>query len=338
MRMRTAKRLGTPVSEIGLGCWQLGSADWGTVSDDAAFEILRLSLEGGVTFIDTADVYGAGHSESLIGRFLKTLPAERANSLFLASKLGRLKGFPDSYSEDLFRECTRESVERLGRPIDLHQLHCVPPEVLRRGHVFDWLRQLKSEGLIRHFGASVESMDEARICLQYDDVDALQIIFNIFRQKPIDELFAQAKDKGVALIVRLPLASGLLAGKYTTHTSFPKDDHRNYNRDGKFFNVGETFAGIPFAKAVELTEQLKPLLGITPPAAARPDQTTMADLAIRWILDHEAVTTIIPGATKPAQARANVRASDFPPLPPSTHAALRDFYAREVKAHIRGAY
>ena len=186
MQSRLAKRLATPVSEIGLGCWQLGSADWGQVSDEAAFEILRLALAGGVTFIDTADVYGSGHSESLIGRFLKTLPAAQANGLFLASKLGRLHGFPDGYSEQLFRDDTKASVERLGRPIDLHQLHCVPHEVLKQGHVFDWLRKVKSEGLIKHFGASVESMDEARTCLQHADVDALQIIFNIFRQKPID--------------------------------------------------------------------------------------------------------------------------------------------------------
>jgi aryl-alcohol dehydrogenase-like predicted oxidoreductase len=347
MRMRTTKRLGSAVSEIGLGCWQLGSADWGTVSDTEAFEILRLSLDGGVTFIDTADVYGAGHSEALIGRFLKTLPAERTRGLFIASKLGRLKGYPDGYSESLFRECTQESVARLGRPIDLHQLHCVPPEALKRGHVFDWLRKLKSEGLIRHFGASVESMDEAKICLQHGDVDALQIIFNIFRQKPIDELFAEAKEKGVALIVRLPLASGLLAGKYTRQTTFPEKDHRHYNRDGKFFNVGETFAGLPFEKAVALTEQIKPLLGVTPGSSAKdapPGSSatsaapTMADLAIRWILDHDAITTIIPGATKPAQARANVHASAMPPLPASTHAALREFYGREVMQWIRGAY
>ena len=338
MHTRTAKRLGTPVSEIGLGCWQLGSADWGAVSDEAAFEILRLSLDGGVTFIDTADVYGGGHSESLIGRFLHTLPADRAKGLFIASKLGRLKGFPDGYSESLFRECTKESVDRLGRAINLHQLHCVPPEALRRGHVFDWLRKLKSAGLIRHFGASVESMEEARVCLKQDDLDSLQIIFNIFRQKPIDELFAEAKEKGVAIIVRLPLASGLLAGQYTKQTTFPEKDHRNYNRDGKFFNVGETFAGIPFAKAVELTEQIKPFLSIAPNSSTRPDGTSMADMAMRWILDHDAVTTIIPGATKPAQARANVRASEMTPLPASVHKSLREFYGREVKQWIRGPY
>jgi aryl-alcohol dehydrogenase-like predicted oxidoreductase len=345
MHTRTTARLKTPVSEIGLGCWQLGSADWGAVSDADAFLVLQNALDHGVTFIDTADVYGAGHSESLIGRFLKALPPSKAHGLFIASKLGRLHGFPDSYTETQFRDDTQASVDRLGRPLDLHQLHCVPPAVLQRGRVFDWLRQLKAEGLIRHFGASVESMDEARTCLQHDDLTSLQIIFNIFRQKPIDELFDLAAQKGVALIVRLPLASGLLAGKYTQATTFPEKDHRHYNRDGKFFNVGETFAGIEFHKAVELTDQIKPLLGVasaSPPmnvaSPSLPPAVTMADLATRWILDHPAVTTVIPGATKPAHAAANARASDLPPLPPATHQALREFYQRQVKQHIRGPY
>lgn len=343
MHTRTTARLKTPVSEIGLGCWQLGSADWGTVSDADAFQILQTTIDHGVTFIDTADVYGAGHSETLVGRYLKTLPSQKANSLFIASKLGRLHGFPDSYTETQFRDDTKASVERLGRPIDLHQLHCVLPAVLKRGQVFDWLRKLKSEGLIRHFGASVESMDEARTCLQHDDLTSLQIIFNIFRQKPIDELFDIAAQKGVALIVRLPLASGLLAGKYTQATTFPEKDHRNYNRDGKFFNVGETFAGIEFHKAVELTDQIKPLLGVASASSpmslpAPPSGVSMADLAVRWILDHPAVTTVIPGATKPVHAAANTKASELPPLSAKTHAALRDFYQRQVKPHIRGPY
>jgi aryl-alcohol dehydrogenase-like predicted oxidoreductase len=334
MKTRIAPRLGTPVSEIGLGCWQLGAADWGDVSEEAAFAILKASVDRGVTFIDTADVYGAGRSERLIGSFLKTLP-NGGRDLFIATKLGRLKGFPDKYSYELFRECTIESLERLGRPaLDLTQLHCVPPEVLQQGEVFEWLRRLKQEGLIKHFGASVESMDEARVCLQHPDVDALQIIFNVFRQKPIDELFELAKAKGVALIVRLPLASGLLAGKYTQNTSFPASDHRNYNANGEKFNVGETFAGIPFPTAVSLTDRLKPLLGVD----KAPAGASMADLSMRWILDHDAVTTVIPGASRPAQAEANVRASDLPRFPGATHAAIRDFYRREVASHIRGPY
>ncbi len=332
MKTRLAKRLGVPVSEIGLGCWQLGAADWGDVSEGAAMEILQAAVDKGVTFIDTADVYGAGRSESLIGKFLKRLPGAKAAGLFVASKLGRLKGFPDQYSEEMLRESTKESVERLGRVIDLHQLHCVPPKVLEEGRVFDWLRKLKSEGLIRHFGASVESMAEAKTCLKHADMDALQIIFNVFRQKPIDELFAEAKEKGVAIIVRLPLASGLLAGKYTKGTTFPAKDHRNYNKDGAAFNVGETFAGIEFGKAVELTDAVKPVLGVSEGGAS------MADLSMRWILDHDAVTTVIPGATKVSQAAGNGRASEMAPLGEARHRALREFYAREVASQIRGPY
>ncbi|HEY4329879.1 MAG TPA: aldo/keto reductase, partial [Phycisphaerae bacterium] len=206
------------------------------------------------------------------------------------------------------------------------------------GEVFDWLRALQSEGLIKHFGASVESMEEARTCLKHDDVTALQIIFNIFRQKPIDELFDMAREKGVALIIRLPLASGLLAGKYTPGTSFPAEDHRNYNRDGNAFNVGETFAGIPFGTAVELTQELKGLLGIQGDASATGEGVGMADMAIRWILDHPAVTTVIPGASKAAQAAGNVRASELPELSVGVHERVREFYQSRVKEHIRGPY
>ena len=330
MKYRTASRLGAPVSEIGLGCWQIGSAGWGTIPDDVALEILKASVEKGVTFLDTADVYGAGKSESLIGRFLQTLPQKQRDGIFIASKLGRLKGYPNGYSYELLRECTADTVKRLGRTsLDLQQLHCVPHAVLKEGKVFGWLRQLKAEGLIRHWGASVESDDEALTCLQQDDLDSLQIIFNIFRQKPRDEIFAAAKKRGVALIIRLPLASGLLAGKYTNATSFPSDDHRNFNRDGKAFNDAETFAGISFEKAVELTDRVRPLLG---------EGASMADLAMRWILDHDAVTTVIPGASKVSQASGNVAASDLAPLGSQRHERIKAFYQSEVRQHIRGPY
>lgn len=331
MKQRMAKRLGKAVSEVGLGCWQLGSADWGDVPESTAHAILQAAVDSGVTFFDTADVYGAGRSERVIGSFLRQLP-DQGRGIFIATKLGRLKGYPDGYSYELFRQCTLDSVERLGRPLDLTQLHCVPTRHLEAGRVFDWLRKLKDEGLIRHFGASVESMAETKLCLKHDDCDSLQIIFNIFRQKPIDELLAEAKEKGVAIIVRLPLASGLLAGKYTKQTTFPESDHRTYNRDGQAFNVGETFAGIPFETAVDLTDQLKPILGVST------DGPFMADLAMRWILDHDAVTTIIPGASKPTQATRNAAVSDLPPLSAQTHARLREFYNQHVKQHIRGPY
>jgi aryl-alcohol dehydrogenase-like predicted oxidoreductase len=315
-----------PVSEIGLGCWQLG-ADWGDVKADDATAILHAAADAGVTFLDTADVYGAGRSETFIGEFLKTRP----ESFFAATKLGRTGDlFPDKYTRAGVRAATEASLRRLQiERLDLTQLHCVPPAILHAGEIFEWLRELQLEGKIAHFGASVESMDEAHVCLAQDGLASLQIIFNLFRQKPIDALFATAAAKNVALIVRLPLASGLLSGKMTKATTFPADDHRNYNRDGAAFNVGETFAGLPFEKGVELADALKAFVS---------PELTMADFAQRWILDHPAVTTVITGASRPEQATRNARVSDLPPLSLELHARLRDFYATEVAAHIRGPY
>jgi aryl-alcohol dehydrogenase-like predicted oxidoreductase len=329
MNYRSASRLRASISEIGLGCWQLGADSWGDLPEPAAMQILQTAIDSGVNFLDTADVYGAGRSEEIIGKFLATLP-DRGASIFVATKLGRLYGYPDKYTYPIFRECALRSCERLGRAcVDLMQLHCVPTERLREGHVFEWMRELKHEKLIRRFGASVESMEEAILCLEHDDLDALQIIFNIFRQKPIDELFAKAREKGVALIVRLPLASGLLAGHFTAHTSFPAGDHRNFNRNGEKFNVGETFAGLPFEQGVAAADRLKPLV---------PPELSMAEWALRWILDYDAVTTVIPGATRPTQAQSNARPSDLPPLGEDIHRQLADIYHGEIRQHIRGPY
>jgi len=315
------------VSEIGLGCWQLGGADWGDLGDKAAFDILNAAADSGITFLDTADVYGNGRSETLIGKFIKT----RNEKFFIATKFGRMSDlFPDKYTEAGIRTATEASLKRLGvEALDLTQLHCVPPQVLKQGDVFDWLRKLQSEGKIKKFGASVESMDEAKVCLAQPGLSSLQIIFNIFRQKPIHTIFAEAKQKRVAIIVRLPLASGLLAGKMTKSQKFAAKDHRTYNRDGQAFNVGETFAGLPFEKGVELADELKQFA---------PAGMSMADMAQRWILDQDAVTTVITGASKPEQASANSRVSYMPPLTPDLHKKLTDFYQREVMEHIRGPY
>ena len=312
---------------MGLGCWQLGGTDWGNVEDKTAFDILSAAVDTGTDFFDTADVYGNGRSETLIGKFLK----ERKAKIFVATKLGRTGSlYPDKYTEANVRAATEASLQRLRVPtLDLTQLHCIPMEVMRRGEVFEFLRKLQREGKIRHFGASVESMDEALLCLEQPGLVSLQIIFNIFRQKPIHMLFSKAKEKGVAIIVRLPLASGLLSGKLTKQSKFPQNDHRNYNRDGKFFNVGETFAGLPFEKAVELADALKPLV---------PTGMTMAQMAQRWILDFDAVSVVIPGASRPDQARANADVSKLPPLEAKLHSELQKFYDREVAAHIRGPY
>jgi aryl-alcohol dehydrogenase-like predicted oxidoreductase len=315
------------VSEIGLGGWQLGGTDWGALDDQRAFDILNAAADAGVTFLDTADVYGTGRSETLIGKFLK----QRAGKFFVATKLGRMPDlYPDRYTENGVRAATEASLNRLGvEALDLTQLHCVPPEILKRGEIFEWLRRLQRMGKINHFGASVESMDEAQICLAQKGLCSLQIIFNIFRQKPIHTIFEVARQKRVGIIVRLPLASGLLGGKITKNQKFAATDHRTYNRDGQAFNVGETFAGLPFEKGVELAAALKPLV---------PAGMTMADMAQRWILDHEAVSTVITGASRPEQAATNARVSSLPPLAPELHKKLSEFYERQVAQHIRGPY
>lgn len=327
MKTRMFGQMERIVGEVGLGTWQLG-ANWGNVTEETALATLRTAWECGTTLFDTADVYGMGRSEILIGKFLR----ETRAPVYIATKLGRFSppGWPDNFGRAAIRQHTEASLRRLGvDALDLTQLHCVPFDVLRRGEVFEHLRELKREGKIRDFGVSVESMEEADFCVRQPDVASLQIIFNIFRQKPIHTLFAEATRRKVALLIRLPLASGLLAGKFTRTTTFPPDDHRNFNRDGQQFNVGETFAGLPFTKGVELVEALRPLV---------PARMSMSDMALRWCLDFEAVGAIIPGAKNPQQARENARASDLPPLSRELHATLAEFYARDVAAHIRGVY
>jgi aryl-alcohol dehydrogenase-like predicted oxidoreductase len=315
------------VSEIGLGTWQLGGADWGNVDENRALDTLRAASTGGVNFFDTSDVYGLGRSEELIGRFLK----ESSQEIFVATKLGRFPepGWPANFSLDSLRFHTEASMRRLGvEALDLTQLHCIPTEILRDGEVFESLRTLKREGKIKSFGVSVETNEEALICLDQNELASLQIIFNIFRQKPL-EFFDLARSRGVALIVRLPLASGLLSGKFTKETKFAETDHRTYNREGQAFNPGETFAGLPFEKGVELSDALK---------AWAPPGFTMAEMALRWILDFDAVSVIIPGASNPQQAAANVRPGELPPLSKDLHAKLKEFYETEVAAYIRGPY
>lgn len=316
------------VGEVGLGCWQFGG-DWGEVGDEQALSTLRAAYETGVTFYDTADVYGGGRSESLIGRWLRE---DQPKGVFVATKLGRggTPGGAANLTYDAMRAHTEASLSRLGvEALDLTQLHCVATEALRQGEVFDHLRTLQQEGKIRRWGASVESMEEAHLCLAQPGLTSLQIIFNLFRQKPVDELFAAAKARNVALIVRLPLASGLLSGKYTLETTFAPQDHRTYNRDGAAFNVGETFAGVPFEKGVTLADKLKPEV---------PAGMSLAEMSLRWCLDFDAVSVLIPGAKDERQARANARVSDLPPLSEDQHKRLRAFYEAEVKPHIRGPY
>lgn len=327
MKLRPFGNESVPVSEIGLGCWQLGGSDWGDLPEADALAVLRAAADTGVTFLDTADVYGLGRGEELIGKFLRDAGRNR---FFVATKLGRFPqpGWPGNFTPASIRAHTEASLKRLGvDAIDLTQLHCVPMEVLLRDETWETLRALVREGKIRRFGASVESVAEAKECIRQADCASLQLIVNVFRQTPVAELFERCEREGVAVIVRLPLASGLLAGKYTAGTTFPPQDHRTYNRDGAAFNVGETFAGLPFQKGVELVEKLRPLV---------PAGYSMAELAVRWCLDHPAVTTVIPGARTVAQAKANAAAAEKPPLPPELHKRLREFFRAEVRPHVRG--
>ncbi len=325
MNYRIFGKTGFKASEVGLGCWQIGSC-WGKIPDDTAIKILNTAYERGVNFYDTADVYGNGRSEKFIGKFIKG-----KSDIFVATKVGRSDTtYPDKYTEKNITACIDSSLKRLGvDALDLVQLHCVPPALLQQGDIFELMRKLADKGKIKNWGASVESMDEASTCMQQADCVSLQIIFNIFRQKPIDAIFDTCKEKNIALIIRLPVASGLLTGKFTKQSTFAKNDHRNFNRDGQVFNVGETFAGLPFEKGVELADELKQYV---------PDEMTMAQFALRWILDYDAVSVIIPGASKPQQAIDNAAASDLPPLGKDLHKKLKDFYEQKVKSHIRGKY
>lgn len=326
MKTRTLGKDGTSVTECGLGCWQLGGG-WGRPwSDDTAQQILEVAYASSVRFYDTADVYGNGESERSIGSFRKT-----HSDILVATKLGRADGiYPDGYTRDALRAATERSLDRLGvERLDLTQLHCIPGQRLRSAEVFDWLREQREDGLIARFGASVETVEEGLICLEQEDLTSLQVIFNIFRQKPARELLPRAQERGVGIIVRLPLASGLLTGKLTKATTFAEGDHRHFNRDGQQFNVGETFAGIPFEKGIELADRLKGMV---------PDGVSMVQMSLRWILDHEAVSVVIPGASSPSQAEANAAVSGLAPLSDALHQSLAGFYENEVRQHIRGPY
>ena len=322
MKTRRLGKTGYDVSEIGLGCWQLGG-DFGPVGDDTASAILDAASDAGVTFWDTADVYGGGLSESRIGAHAK------AAGVFVATKLGRSGTlFPDHYSLDGIRASLQGSADRLGvATLDLAQLHCVPTDVLRDGQIFGWMDMLKAEGLVRHWGASVETIEEGLICLEQEGCATLQIIFNLFRQDAAKELLPKAAERDVGVIVRLPLASGLLSGKYDKATRFDATDHRNYNADGKAFSVGETFSGIPFERGVELVGELRGLA---------PEAMPMSQFALRWILDHPQVSTIIAGVSKPEQLADNVAASGQKSLFPALMGQLSAWYEKDVKLEIRG--
>jgi aryl-alcohol dehydrogenase-like predicted oxidoreductase len=312
---------GPAVSAIGFGAWQIG-ADWGDVDEDTALETLRAAVAAGVTFFDTADVYGDGRSERLIGRLLR----ER-DGLFVATKMGRRAPLdPAEYTLEHFDAWTARSCENLGvGTLDLVQLHCPPTDVYYRPEVFEALDELVRRGRIARYGVSVERVEEALKAIEYPGVASVQIIFNPFRQRPAGHFFAEAERRGVGVIVRVPLASGLLSGKYSRETRFAADDHRNFNRSGEAFDVGETFAGVPYEVGLDAVEELRPLV---PPGA------TLAQMSLRWILMHEAVSTVIPGARSPEQARANAAAADLPPLDDDGMARIAEVYRERIAPHV----
>lgn len=315
------------ISEIGLGTWQLGNADWGALNEEVAFEILQTFINGGGNFIDTADVYGSGMSEQTIGKFLSQVSKE----VFVATKLGRRQdgacGWPQNFTHNLMRQHIESSLQNLKvSRLFLAQLHCIPTEELRKANVFENLRKLKEENLISHWGVSVETIEEALICIEQEGIPSLQIIFNLFRQHVAEEIFAAAAEKNISIIVRLPLASGLLSGKFNEQTTFAATDHRNYNRNGEAFNIGETFSGMEFSEGVKLSREIAEIL----------PGNNLSQLAIRWILDHPQVTTVIPGASRPGQVLSNIHSSDLPPLSSELHTRLYELYTRKIKPSIRG--
>jgi aryl-alcohol dehydrogenase-like predicted oxidoreductase len=321
--MRSFPRMGRDVSVIGLGAWQLGG-DWGTVSEEDALRTVAAAVDAGVTFIDTADVYGDGRSERLIGRFRREHPTA---DLTIATKMGRrVPQAPEAYTAENFRAWTDRSRVNLGMDtLDLVQLHCPPTPVYEIDAVFDALDALVEAKRIAAYGVSVETCAEALAAIARPAVASVQIILNPLRHKPLEEVLPAAAEARVGVIARVPLASGLLSGKYDEHTTFAPDDHRNYNRHGEAFDVGETFAGVDFATGVAAARRLAPLV---------PEGATMAQFALRWILDQPGVTTVIPGARNPEQARANAAAADLRPLSTDAQTGVTDVYDELIRPQI----
>ncbi|WP_027092310.1 aldo/keto reductase [Cohnella thermotolerans] len=327
MKYRTLGRTGLQVSEISFGTWAIGGA-WGQTDEAESLRALARAIDEGVNFFDTADVYGDGRSERLLAKATKG----KEDQIYIATKFCRAGDIrdPATYSERQVREWCEASLKRLERErIDLYQIHCPPIEILRDGSVFGVLDRLQEEGKIRAYGVSVETAEEGLLCLDQPGVQALQIIFNIFRQKMIDELLPRAQERQVGLLARLPLASGLLTGKFSENSSFDPEDHRSFNRNGEQFNVGETFAGLPFEKGVKLSREL---------AWIAEGRGSMTRAALRWILDFPEVTCVIPGFKNVRQVEDNLAAQAVPSFSPEERERLRAFYAERVHDHIRGAY
>jgi len=324
MNYRTLGRTGWQVSEISFGAWAIGGA-WGTVDDDESLAALRQALDLGVNFIDTADVYGDGRSENLIGQVLRERKGER---IYVATKAGRRLSphVADGYNRENLTAYVERSLRNLGvETLDLVQLHCPPIEVYYRPEVFEVMDDLVAAGKLRTYGVSVEKVEEALKAIEFPNVQTVQIIFNMFRHRPTELFFTRAKERQIGILARVPLASGMLTGKMRAGTAFEENDHRKFNRYGQAFDVGETFSGVPYDASLAAVEELKALV---------PEGATMAQLALRWILMSDAVTCAIPGAKTPAQAADNVAASDLPSLDEGSMKAVRDVYDRLIRPHV----
>jgi len=324
MNYRKFGKTGRTISEVGFGAWAIGGA-WGDVSEADARAALHAALDNGTTFIDTADVYGDGRSEKIIADVMKERGGERP---FIATKAGRRLDphVSEGYNKQNLTAFVERSLTNLATDcLDLVQLHCPPTEVFYRPDVFEVMEEMVTAGKIRNYGVSVEKVEEGLKAIEYPGVASVQIIYNIFRQRPSGLFFREAKAKNVGVIVRVPLASGLLTGKMTKDTAFAADDHRAFNRNGEAFDKGETFAGVPFDVALEAVEEIRRLV---------PENITMAQFALRWILMEEAVGVVIPGAKNAAQAAANAAASDVAPLPSEVIGELRNIYQQRIAPHV----
>ncbi|CAM3959100.1 aldo/keto reductase [Mesobacillus thioparans] len=327
MNYRELGNTGIKISEVSFGTWAIGGS-WGKTNDAEALRSLEYAIDQGVNFFDTADVYGDGHSEELLAKATKG----KEDQIHIATKFCRQGDIfdPENYRYETVRAYCEDSLRRLNREaIDLYQIHCPATEILRDGSVFEVLDRLQEEGKIRHYGVSVETVEEGLISLENPNVKSLQIIFNMFRQKPLETLIPQAYQKGVGLLVRLPLASGLLTGKFTAGHVFEEDDHRSFNENGEAFNVGETFAGLGFKKGVELADQLKWIAE---------DRQSMASAALRWILDQKEITCIIPGFKNIDQVKDNLGTLETKPFTEEELQTIQRFYQENVKDFIRGPY
>lgn len=322
--MQTRQLGSYAVTEVGLGTWNIG-ADWGEVSDEEGREAVRTALDAGITFLDTADVYGDGRSEKHIAHVLDEREAE---DVVVATKAGRRLDphVAEDYDYDHLSSFVDRSRENLAvDSLDLVQLHCPPTDTYYQPETFDALARLKDEGRIDSYGVSVERCEEALKAIEYPGVETVQIIFNPFRQRPAELFFREAERRNIGVIVRVPLASGLLTGALSRDSTFPEDDHRNYNRDGDAFDVGETFAGVPFETGLDAVDALE---------RAVPDDLTLAQFTLRWILDHDAVSAVIPGSTSPDHIRENVAASEADPLTNEQHGIVDDVYDEYVREHV----